>query len=248
MHSFLLIGQSNAGGRGFPNEVEPIINDKIFVLRNGRWRPMYVPVNPDRVKSGICFAESFADLYAIEHNVEVGIIPCADGGTCLDLWCEGSELFDHACYMSELASRTSTIVGVLWHQGESDCHEDRYPLYEKKLTTIIDKFRDKLNLNDVPFLLGGLGDFLKDCDRGEHYKNYLYINSQLNNISQKNKMIGFVSAEGLLPNADNLHFSAQSLREFGMRYYNEFKKFENQTKIIENKCKYNIENNDIELL
>ena len=33
----------------------------------------------------------------------------------------------------------------------------------------------------------------------------------------------FVSAEGLMPNADNLYFSAASLREFGLRYYEAFK-------------------------
>ena len=64
MHSILLIGQSNMGGRGFKEEVEPIVNDKLYVLRNGRWRAMYVPVNPDRVTSGINLSESFADLYA----------------------------------------------------------------------------------------------------------------------------------------------------------------------------------------
>jgi len=32
-------------------------------------------------------------------------------------------LFDHACYMAELASRASTIAAALWHQGESDCNE-----------------------------------------------------------------------------------------------------------------------------
>lgn len=149
IHSFLLIGQSNAGGRGFANEVEPIINEKIFVLRNGRWRPMYVPVNADRVTSGINLVESFADLYAKEKNVEVGIIPCADGGTCLDQWTVGGLLFDHDCYMAELASRTSTIAGVLWHQGESDCGEERYPLYEEKLTVILNAFRQRLNLYDA---------------------------------------------------------------------------------------------------
>ena len=62
MHSILIIGQSNMGGRGFKDEVPPIKNDKLFVLRNGRWRGMYVPVNPDRVTSGINLVESFADL------------------------------------------------------------------------------------------------------------------------------------------------------------------------------------------
>ena len=64
IHSILIIGQSNMAGRGFANEVEPIKNDKIKVLRNGRWWPMHVPVNPDRVTAGINLTESFADLYA----------------------------------------------------------------------------------------------------------------------------------------------------------------------------------------
>ena len=242
IHSFLLIGQSNAGGRGFPNEVEPIEKDRILVLRNGRWRPMYVPVNPDRVTSGICLAESFAALYAKEKGVEVGIIPCADGGSSLDQWCVGGLLFDHACYMSELASRTSTIAGVLWHQGESDCGEENYPLYEEKFTVILNEFRKRLHLYDVPFLLGGLGDFLKDCDKGEHFKNYVYVNEALENISRNDKKVGFVPATGLSGNPDNMHFSAAALREFGVRYYHEFLKLEDKNKVFEEKttCDYAI--------
>jgi hypothetical protein len=43
-------------------------------------------------------------------------------------------------------------------------------------------------------------------------------------------MTGFVSAEGLGANPDNLHFSATALREFGVRYYNEFVKLEDKNK------------------
>lgn len=232
MHSFLLIGQSNASGRGFPHEVEPIVNDNIFVLRNGRWRPMYVPVNADRATAGINLAESFADAYAKEKNVEVGIIPCADGGTCLEQWTVGGLLFDHACYMAELASRTSTIAGVLWHQGESDCGDERYPLYEERLTVILDAFRRRLNLYDVPFLLGGLGDFLKDCQRKVEFQNYIYVNQALQRVAQNNKMTGFVSAEGLSSNADCVHFSAEALRLFGQRYFDEFLKYEDKNKLF----------------
>ena len=225
MHSILIIGQSNMGGRGFANEVEPIVNDKLFVLRNGLWRPMYIPVNPDRITSGVNLAESFADLYAKEHNVDVGIIPCADGGTCLDQWAEGEILFDHACYMAELASRTSTITAVLWHQGESDSSEERYPFYEEKLTAIFDAFRKRLGLDNVPFIVGGLGDFLvknPDPDRCEHFKYYYKINESLQNIANNDNRIGFASAKGLSANPDYLHFSAKDLREFGERYYQAF--------------------------
>lgn len=236
IHSILIIGQSNMAGRGFASEVPNIINDKLLVLRNGRWRPMYIPVNPDRVTSGINLVESFADMYANDHNVEVGIIPCADGGTSLDQWQVGGLLFDHACYMAELASRTSTIAAVLWHQGESDCSPDRYPVYEEKLEIIIDAFRKRLDLHDVPFLLGGLGDYLKNFYVENISKNYIYVNDALKNLAAKKSMTGFVSAEGLGANPDNLHFSAAALREFGIRYYSEFKKLEDKNKIFLEKC------------
>ena len=248
MHSFLLIGQSNAGGRGFPNEVEPIISDKIFVLRNGKWRKMYVPVNADRVTSGICLIESFADLFSKEHNVDVGIIPCADGGSSMEQWREGDLLFDHACYMSELASRTSNIVGVLWHQGESDCSEDDYPIYKQRLVAFIKALRNRLHLENVPFILGGLGDFFPDCEKGD-FRNYIHINAALNDIAENDNNVGFASAEGLSANPDNLHFSAKALREFGERYYEEYKKigYKNAaTKEIDDSSSYST--NAIELL
>lgn len=240
MHSILLIGQSNMAGRGFASEVEPIENPKIKVMRNGRWWGMYVPVNPDRVTAGVNLAESFADLYANEHDVEVGLIPCADGGTCLDQWEVGGLLFDHACYMAALAQRTSTIAAVLWHQGESDCGDSAYPLYRQKLSVIMEAFRKKLGLYDVPFLLGGLGDFVESYrgkdGTGYHFANSPRINEALLSYAHDTPMTGFVSAEGLGSNPDGLHFSAGALREFGVRYYEEFKKLENKEKVFEQKA------------
>ena len=235
IHSILILGQSNMGGRGFPEEVEPIVNDRLYVLRNGRWRAMYVPVNPDRVSSGICLAESFADLYAREHEVDVGIIPCADGGSSLDQWQVGGLLFDHACYMAELASRTSTIAAVLWHQGESDCAPEKYPLYGEKLTVILNAFRKMLDLYDVPFLLGGLGDYLGSRPAPSKLHNYPHVNAALARVAERQAMTGFVSAEGLGANPDDLHFSAAALREFGVRYYREFTKLEDKNKVFSEK-------------
>ena len=75
IHAFLLIGQSNMAGRGFMDELEPVSNPRLKVLRNGRWQPMYRPVNNDRKFSGVCLAESFADAYSKTHDVDVGLIP-----------------------------------------------------------------------------------------------------------------------------------------------------------------------------
>lgn len=231
MHSILIIGQSNMAGRGYVDEVAPIENDRIHVMRNGCWRPMYVPVNPDRVMSGINLVESFADRYSKEHDVNVGIIPCADGGTSLDQWQSGGLLFDHACYMCELASRTSTITAVLWHQGESDASEELYPYYQEKLTAIFNALRERAGLHDVPFIVGGLGDFLVENPNPERCKLFKYyhkVNEALQNMANDDEYIGYASAEGLASNPDYLHFSSPALREFGERYYEAYLNLEHK--------------------
>lgn len=233
IHSFLLIGQSNMAGRGFTDEVEPIQNEHIKVLRNGRWQKMYVPVNCDRRTSGISLAESFADAYQKEHGVDVGLIPCADGGTQLEQWKEGSLLYDHAIFQTRLAERTSTLAGILWHQGESDSTFERSYSYAERFEKFLYALRRDLSLTDVPILVGGLGDYLLRLKR-ESLKvtHYTVVNQQLMQIADTHKDIGFVSAEGLESNPDNLHFNAQSLRAFGLRYYEEFKKLENKEKVF----------------
>ena len=226
IHAFLMVGQSNMAGRGIASEVEPIRNVRIKVLRNGRWQSMYVPVNGDRPFSGISLAESFADAYAKEKQVDVGLIPCADGGTCLEDWQIGGLLYDHAVMQARLAQRTSSLSGILWHQGEGDCTPERYPLYEERLTLILQGFRRDLCLPEAPILVGGLGDFLADRTEDPNLKNYVFVNQALQDLAAHNAAIGFVPADGLLPNPDNLHFCAKALREFGLRYYARFREME----------------------
>lgn len=228
IHSFLLIGQSNAAGRGLLNEAEPLntCGNKLKVLRNGRWQIMYRPVNPDRSVSGVCLAESFAEKYSKAHpDVEVGIIPCADGGTSLEQWQPGGILLENAINCAKLAMRTSYLNGILWHQGESDCGEDQYPLYYERLSRIIHFLRKELDAPDIPFLLGGLGDFLAECTLSDKFVNYYCVNNALQKIAREEKNCAFVSAVGLGANPDNLHFNAKALKEFGFRYFDEYQKY-----------------------
>ena len=231
IHSVLLIGQSNMAGRGFVEEAVPVDSSHIKILRNGRWQKMFHPVNPDRRTSGVNLAESFAERYAMEHGVDVGLIPCADGGTRIAQWAPGSLLFDNAVYQARLAMRTSNIVAILWHQGESDCREDRYLTYGSSLSVMLTALRKELGLEDVPVILGGLGAYLNDYAPGGHLQ-WPQINRELETVAAREPLCGFVSAQGLTPNPDNLHFSAKSLHEFGLRYYAEFKKLEDPNKVF----------------
>ena len=233
IHSFLLIGQSNMAGRGDIGDVARIENPSLRVMRNGRWQRLFVPVNPDRPFSGVNLAESFADAYQRAHGVEVGLIPCADGGTRIDQWREGGLLFDHAVYQARLAERTSTIAGVLWHQGESDCEAALVSGYGAKLEAFYGALSRALNLHDVPFLAGGLGEFLEN--RGEIRPYWREIDRQIREFTAAHPMTGYVSAAGLDGRPDNLHFNAPALREFGLRYYEAFKALERKDKVFADK-------------
>ena len=235
IHSVLLIGQSNMAGRGRIEEAVPVDKTNISVLRNGRWRAMYRPVNPDRRTSGVCLAESFAERYVQEHpGVEVGLIPCADGGSRIDQWRPGSLLFDNAVYQARLAMRTSTIVAILWHQGESDSLHDRYLVYGEKLETMLNALRKELGLEDVPVILGGLGEFLADYANGSH-SQWPQITKAQEELAARVPLIGFASAAGLGHNGDNLHFNAEALHAFGLRYYDAFHPLEVKDRVFEEK-------------
>lgn len=242
IHSFLIIGQSNMAGRGNMAEASPLLTNggRMKVLRNGRWQIMYRPVNPDRPFSGTCLAESFAKAYSDDHpDVEVGIIPCADGGTSLDQWQEGGLLFDNAVNCAKLAMRTSHLVGILWHQGEADCSAELHPLYLDKIKSILNALRRELHAEKTPFIVGGLGDFLKNFPDDSALVNYPYVNRALMELSSREKHVAFASAEGLTSNPDNLHFDHKSLEEFGQRYYEAFKTIEDKTIIFDDNCKLN---------
>ena len=237
IHSFLLIGQSNMAGRGSLQEFVEVNTEHIRVLRNGRWMPMFRPINPDRAFSGVNLAESFAESYAEEYGVDVGLICCADGGTKLSQWQPGSLLFDNAVYQARLASRTSTIAGVLWHQGESDCAPELYPTYEERFLPIMNELRKELDLYDVPFLLGGLGGFLANYDEndGPELKNYPHITAALQKIATEQPMTGFVPGEDLPGKPDNLHFNSQGLYTFGKRYFEVFQQIRDPHKVFAEK-------------
>ncbi len=235
IHSFLLIGQSNMAGRGFAADAKPIDTSHIKVQRNGRWWPFFRPVNPDRVTAGVSLAESFAESYAEKFGVDVGLIPCADGGTRIDQWKRGSLLYDNALYSIRLAERTSTVAGILWHQGEADCSDALAAEYEPKLIEFIKNIKEDTGLHDVPFLLGGLGDYLVNYPPKGIFKNYPIINKAMKTAAETLPMTGFVSAKDLSPNPDNLHFSAPSLYEFGHRYFEQFLLLRDENKVFTEK-------------
>lgn len=161
MKSFLLIGQSNMAGRGFVHEVPPIYNERIEMLRNGRWQMMTEPVNYDRPVAGVSLAASFAEAWCrVNPGEKIGLIPCAEGGSSIDEWETEGVLFRHAVSEVKFAVENSELAGILWHQGESDSDSGKYKTYYEKLYRLVTDLREALNAADIPFIIGGLGDYL----------------------------------------------------------------------------------------
>ena len=224
MHAFLLIGQSNMAGRGKIGEVEPIDNPHLWMLRNGRWQPMSTPVNPDRPFAGVGLSERFADLYQLDHDVEVGLIPCADGGTRIEQWQEGGLLFDHAVMQTRLAERTASLAGILWHQGESNCKDGRFDGYRERFEAFYAAIVRELHAKEQPFIIGEMGSFLQKLPEESVY--YESMNTCLRSIAEEHPMIRCVSADGLTGYPDHLHFTAEAQRLLGERYYRAFRALE----------------------
>ena len=233
IHSFLMLGQSNMAGRGDFGEVPEIRHERILMLRNGHWVPMSEPINPDRgifdeFHSGIGLAASFAEEFVRRHEDSIGLIPCADGGTCLDDWMPGGVLYDNAVFQTRMAMRSSMVAGALFHQGESDATGTSAPKYEEKFEKIYSAFRHDAGLGEIAFVLGELGSFLASAKRwGNELPVYFKeINRALHRIAEKHDNFAIVSAEGLSAKTDEIHFNSASCREFGRRYFQKYEEID----------------------
>lgn len=225
IHSFLMAGQSNMAGRGFLNDVPLIYNEHIKMLRNGRWQTMVEPINYDRPNAGIGLAASFAAAWHLKNKPEeIGLIPCADGGTSLDDWSIDGVLFEHAISQAKLAQKTSNLEGILWHQGENDATPNVANQYEEKFSSIVEAFRRELNVPDLPIIIGGLGDFLTEGIYGAYFSGYPTVNKKLQDFAKSTPNCYFITASGLTSNPDFIHIDAASQRIFGIRYFEAFDK------------------------
>ena len=220
--SILMAGQSNMAGRGDFGEVPPIENPHCRMLRNGRWQPMTEPINPDRAvltgkfHSGVGLAASFADTAARNTGKDIGLIPCADGGTQISEWMPGEVLFDNAVFCANLARRTSDFGGIIWHQGESDCFTEKAVVYGEKLYTVLTELRRLTGGEGLPLILGEIPHVIS-----EDWKRTVdpsVINAIIHEVAAALPLCAVVSSEGIPMRYDGIHFSSAGARVFGSRY------------------------------
>lgn len=222
LHLYLLIGQSNMAGRGVMDDAQSVSRLRIlkFSPRNA-WTPGTEPLHTDKPSIagaglGMSFARAMADA---DPTVTIGLIPCAVGGTPLQRWQKGGDLYQQALQRARLAMKHGTLKGILWHQGEADSSkEEEARSYGARLTQMISDLRTDLGAGQSPFVAGKLGEFLATASKDGRPSFWPVVNEQLAALPKLSPRTAVVESTGLRHKGDGVHFDTGSLRELGRRY------------------------------
>ena len=122
----------------------------------------------------------------------------------------------------KLPSKTGTLAGIIWHQGESDSSPEKSAVYRQKLELLIQKLREDLQTPAVPFVAGQLPAFQinKPGADGRLQVNNaaIRINEAVAALTKQVPNYAYVTAEGTSDIGDHTHFDAASARLLGQRY------------------------------
>jgi len=220
---YLLIGQSNMAGRGAVEAIDKAPHPNVFMLtKDGQWRPAVEPIHFDKPKRigtgpGLAFGKAMA---SVDTDARIGLIPSAVGGSTISAWQAGGYYkrtkvhpYDDAIARTKVAMQHGELKAILWHQGEYDSNPKKVPLYKDALIKLAADLRRDLDTPDVPFIVGGLGEFIA-TRRPESVQITAILKAAPNFMDNT----AFVSAQGLTDKGDNLHFNTQSYRTLGERY------------------------------
>ncbi|MPR32806.1 sialate O-acetylesterase [Salmonirosea aquatica] len=219
----LLIGQSNMAGRGKVDAASTPNNDQIWVMNaQNEWVMAHDPLHFDKpgiagVGPGLAFAQKWLE---INPKKNIGLIPCAVGGSGIDDWQVGAKhaqtgIFPYDAMLKRVkeAQKQGKIKAILWHQGESDSSPAKNKVYEAKLTEFFGRLRKDLHAPKTPIIMGTLGDFFVDKN-----PNAAQINEIITNYPKNHRQVYAVSSAGLIHKGDTTHFDTQSARDLGIRY------------------------------
>ena len=227
---YLLVGQSNMAGRGTVTTEDQKPHPRIWMLnKDEAWVPAVDPMHFDKPKVvGVGLGRSFAlALAEKDADAQIGLIPCAHGGSPIDVWVPGAfykptdgHPWDDAIRRAKVAMKSGTLKGILWHQGESDSKPELAASYEAKLHDLIARLRAELDAPQVPFIAGQMGQFQERPWSDD--KNT--VDQAHRTLPDKVPHTGFANSDGLKHRGDEVHFDSASYRELGRRYAEAFLK------------------------
>ncbi|MBX2925171.1 MAG: sialate O-acetylesterase [Chitinophagaceae bacterium] len=243
-HIFLLMGQSNMAGYGCVVESDPWQpGDKESVpgvwaltgqhqldadtsISEVKWipakHPLHVLQSSAQFGMGIDFAREYIKLHP---GVTVGLIPCAWGGASINWLNKGTSHYANAIMRARLAAKDGVIMGVLWHQGESDSvTPELAALYQNKLDRLVMDVRKDLSNSRLAFVCGDLAEFYGQGRSATHKAGIPIIRRTLHELPLRLPYTYCVATDGLKsPDEHYVHFDRWSNIQLGRRYAQAFK-------------------------
>lgn len=226
---YLVIGQSNMAGRATIREKDNAPLADVYLFTGNEASPFVVATNPlnrystvrkkinmQRRGPSFAFAQSMA---AAQLDHDIGLVVNAKGGTKIVQWLPGTELYQEAIAQTHKALKYGTLKGIIWHQGEGDCHPIRVGLYLGRLEVLISSIREEFDDPTIPFIAGQLYETEKRHDFNE-------MLLQLPDFIQHTGLV--LSAD--TKTTDGTHFDSESAIIMGNRYAAEMQRIQMKSK------------------
>ncbi len=222
LHIYLLIGQSNMAGRAPIGDQQNAPLESVYLMDDkASWEPAQNPLNRystirkklnmQNLGPGYSFAKKMLEA---NPDQPIGLVVNARGGSKIEQWAKGGQYYKDALQRAKAAQASGTLMGILWHQGESN--ESNPAGYLAKLEQLVSDLRGDLGEENLPFIAGQVNDLPE-------------INQQIAQLPAKLKATDFVSSTGL-KTFDRWHFDTASAIELGHRYAEKMLELELQSK------------------
>ena len=217
---YLVIGQSNMAGRAAIRKEDSLSIDQCYLFTgdtSAAWIAANNPLNlyssvrkkisMQRLGPAYAFAKSMVEA-GLDH--EIGLVVNAKGGTKIVQWLPGTNLYEAAMQQTHKALKFGKLKGVIWHQGEGDCHPVRVDMYLGRLEVLINAIREEFDDPTLPFVAGQLY---------ENEKRHAF-NEMLLQLPDFIRNTGVANSEGTSV-FDGTHFDSESANILGDRYAQE---------------------------
>jgi hypothetical protein len=240
----LCIGQSNMVGRGTIDTLMDAVDSRVMQFggasAQGRYRTIFSGASPthnaETLQNTLSPQTHFGKAYAasIPANRSVLLVPCAYGGTTLVTpnfngfttapWSVGSpggSLYENAIAQANLALTeaqktypNSRIVGMIWHQGESDGDNNvSQSAYATALVAMIAGLRARITgAANAWFIIGGL---MPEAIASNGAKYTAIRDAHIQVAAATSKCVYVAGPSGY--QADTWHYTAGGSRILGAR-------------------------------
>ena len=171
-----------------------------------------------KVGPGTAFAK-----HIIENtDRNIGLIPCALGGSSMEMWDPslkdqgGKSLYGAMIERIEMVG--GNIKGVIWHQGESDRGTlEAAQQYEKRMLKFIDSLRRDTGIPDLPIIYAQLGRLhTSSPSKPQEIRNIEIVREAQRRIMLQRDHV-YVIGTMNLDMEDHAHLSSQGQHDMGVR-------------------------------